>query len=468
MFNETILLKQHTPIIHFQHEQEGATLRATELKPKLDRFLIEEAGNDWSQIDRSWKIGGGIEGQKALDYKIKIIQVGVRADLPKDRRGNYILPMFFGNQGTNKNDSEYKIPVLYQDTDVSSSVTKLEFSSFNPELLTHIKENFSAFICSNNFGMRQSKGYGSFFIHPDDTLHKPIDSFNQHELKFSIKTGNWHEAMAQIELFYKMLRSGINEVRGFEPRINNNRVYNDRSKTVAYCKPVIFLYALKRRGKQWDKKSIKEHFFSVSEYYKRTVSKKEADRIKEKLRYQDDIYELYEKGLTLQQNGIDDDGFCPVHFSQQGGDDLLFRDLFGLSSEQAWRSYGAKLSKEHKASKKTDLIERMKSPLTFKVINNRETKEFDIFLFTKPVPSTVLGECFKIKVKSEKDNRNRPLNQFPEAKELKFPSQFSWDDFFDFLKNDFDLNEAFSVGKNGKEYKILKQIIDQIQDKNNS
>lgn len=34
-----VKLKQHTPIIHFQWEQKGATLRATELKPKLDLFL---------------------------------------------------------------------------------------------------------------------------------------------------------------------------------------------------------------------------------------------------------------------------------------------------------------------------------------------------------------------------------------------------------------------------------------------
>ncbi len=36
------ILKQHTPIIHFQHLQGGATLRSTEVKSKLDRFLIKE------------------------------------------------------------------------------------------------------------------------------------------------------------------------------------------------------------------------------------------------------------------------------------------------------------------------------------------------------------------------------------------------------------------------------------------
>ena len=32
-------LKQITPMIHFQ-DDDGATIRATELKPKLDRFIL--------------------------------------------------------------------------------------------------------------------------------------------------------------------------------------------------------------------------------------------------------------------------------------------------------------------------------------------------------------------------------------------------------------------------------------------
>lgn len=44
MYKLPIKLKQHTPIIHFQHKQVGATLRATEVKPKLDRFLLEKLG----------------------------------------------------------------------------------------------------------------------------------------------------------------------------------------------------------------------------------------------------------------------------------------------------------------------------------------------------------------------------------------------------------------------------------------
>ena len=35
-------LKQHTPLLHFQYEQERATLRVSEVKPKLDRYIVEK------------------------------------------------------------------------------------------------------------------------------------------------------------------------------------------------------------------------------------------------------------------------------------------------------------------------------------------------------------------------------------------------------------------------------------------
>ena len=35
----TIKLKQHTPVLHFQADA-AAPIRATELKPKLDKFII--------------------------------------------------------------------------------------------------------------------------------------------------------------------------------------------------------------------------------------------------------------------------------------------------------------------------------------------------------------------------------------------------------------------------------------------
>lgn len=40
-YKMTIKLLAQSPMIHFQGKIDGATLRGSELKPKLDRFLIK-------------------------------------------------------------------------------------------------------------------------------------------------------------------------------------------------------------------------------------------------------------------------------------------------------------------------------------------------------------------------------------------------------------------------------------------
>jgi hypothetical protein len=62
-FKLTFHLKQHSHLLHFQYQQAGACLRATELKPKLDRFLIEHYfKNDKSRYEKL--LIGYIESKK--------------------------------------------------------------------------------------------------------------------------------------------------------------------------------------------------------------------------------------------------------------------------------------------------------------------------------------------------------------------------------------------------------------------
>lgn len=69
-FKVEFTLKQHTPIIHFQSDQSGATLRATELKPKFDRFLISQFKKE--NIDfKNFLIN---QDKYALNYKILLPQ----------------------------------------------------------------------------------------------------------------------------------------------------------------------------------------------------------------------------------------------------------------------------------------------------------------------------------------------------------------------------------------------------------
>ena len=57
-------LKCQSPMIHFQGEEESATLRASEVKPKLDRYLLE-CEPKLKKYER--------KDTEALDYKMQII-----------------------------------------------------------------------------------------------------------------------------------------------------------------------------------------------------------------------------------------------------------------------------------------------------------------------------------------------------------------------------------------------------------
>lgn len=50
IYNINIELKQVSPMLHFQGREDGATIRATELKPKLDRFILSWIAFENSKI----------------------------------------------------------------------------------------------------------------------------------------------------------------------------------------------------------------------------------------------------------------------------------------------------------------------------------------------------------------------------------------------------------------------------------
>ena len=207
-------LKQHTPIIHFQSDQSGATLRATELKPKLDRFLLENVeGIPFKE---------NTNGSKSLDYKVKI-----EADLSHSKEIDARNPLFFGNMGTGE-AKKFK---------EHSKAFKIEFFSFSSAVLISIKDNFEAFLANTNFGTRQSKGFGGFYIEG-----KAFDkSLIEHKVySFNSTQKDWQE---DIKFFYAFLRAGINtaKFRGI------------------YAKAVIFSYA-KSKNITWDKKAIKNFY----------------------------------------------------------------------------------------------------------------------------------------------------------------------------------------------------------------
>lgn len=286
-FKLEFTLKQHTPMIHFQSEQRGATLRATELKPKLDRFLIEYAFENDKALYEKFLIDGQ---EKALNYKVSISPDMTNGQDISDRNA-----LFFGNMGDGK-DKKFK---------ENNQSIKLILFSYNPKLTEILKEYLEAFLANTNFGTRQSKGFGSFYI--SKTFDKSLVKYPVYSFTSSVK--GWQE---DIKHFYGFLRAGINTAnfRGI------------------YAKAVIFAYA-KEKGITWDKKAIKKRYM-----------KSHLER------QQDEHGEMN----------------SPVHYDSDN--EKIMRDLFGLSSSQSWMSYKATVTKDDTAKE----MARFKSPITFKPI----------------------------------------------------------------------------------------------------
>ena len=65
-FQKEYDLKAHSPLIHFQSDSSGATLRATEVKPKLDRYILKHC----KDIPKEW-IRDNVNGKSFAEYNKK-------------------------------------------------------------------------------------------------------------------------------------------------------------------------------------------------------------------------------------------------------------------------------------------------------------------------------------------------------------------------------------------------------------
>ena len=239
-------LKQHTPIIHFQHDQYGATFRASELKPKLDKFLIkifEEKGVAYKE----WLVGKG--DHPALDYKLKITSESQMINGVESNK------TFFGGMG-HKGEKEYTW---------DNEPFDLFIFSINNELRKKIKEYFRYFLAETNFGTRQTKGNGSFYIDKSDT-----DNFI--DIEKVLPSGTFYISITQtddksisqiIDYYYKRLKAGIN-------------LNFDNRCTGEYNKSFLFQYFNSLTEKGWEKRYIKEKFFGLyddgkEKYFIRTL-----------------------------------------------------------------------------------------------------------------------------------------------------------------------------------------------------
>lgn len=250
-------LVQHTPLIHFQHSEPHACLRATEVKPKLDRFLIEQLEKDDRFGDGRWKkwfVGDG--SQQSFDYMMRITPNSERVERtqsieraiaraehrPPNASFHEIHKNYFGNMASGNNIQDtirktFKESLFYKDG------LTLTIRCFIPELLTLIDEHIRGFFMMHNFGTRQRKGFGSFTVDISTKPNEPkgFDLVGKYcpnayycKLDGNVNADALLDAVWVISAF---LRSGFNRgegnyVRGFVFRYfqrEKNPLANDKA-----------------------------------------------------------------------------------------------------------------------------------------------------------------------------------------------------------------------------------------------
>ena len=251
----TVTLKQHTPLLHFQHEQEGATLRASEVKPMLDKFIIENQFNNEKEKYKDFVIKSNTNEIAALNYKLKIKGIGeekVKLDSytsEKDGKTIYetkTFPLVLSNMGGKEEKESLVNFSFYKEIE-------LTFLYLNEDLGGYIEYWIDLFFAERNFGQRKDKGFGSFSVISINGEKKdlPIDDIRHiSQLQFRTNYRNnkdlFETIFNVIDFYWKCLKSGINYTM--------NKKFPDR-----YIKSFLWIY-LNNKEQTWEKKFIKEKF----------------------------------------------------------------------------------------------------------------------------------------------------------------------------------------------------------------
>lgn len=270
-FQLTFTLKQHTPIIHFQHQQVGATLRATEVKPKLDKFIIQKMKAEKKSVPDSWYNN---KERGSLDYKIRILNskkeektVRLEFETTFDRQTqsnkykvnrNSAYPMMLANMVAKNSKEELKDLRQFEEIDCS-------IICLNTELKMILEESLSSFFALHNFGNRNNKGFGSFSVSKlndiNITWNETLLPLNT--IFLNIPSNDKKTIFDVIDYFYKWLKSGVNY---------SYDSYNNKCNTGRYKKAVLFeylesLYPISPAlGENWEKKWMKEKYLSLPVY----------------------------------------------------------------------------------------------------------------------------------------------------------------------------------------------------------
>lgn len=445
-----VTLKQHTPLIHFQHDQEGATLRASEVKPKLDKFILTKLGEgDYQKgfetaIEKGWIINNGKNDCKALNYKMKINidKSSIRTDYllasyikdtnitELERQGIKAISNtpFFAQEKQNgeivkacQNHNEIrKWNEIEKKGVFENGNIYIKIITEEEELCSEISKHIQPFFISTNFGTRQSKGFGCFLPTNIMNDNREIALINNEKLlkqefsfvyKKTLRSSEIGRILHTVNYDYKLLKSGINIPK------------------TQYKKSILFEYFIDKNIR-WEKRKIKQ------------CIKEQGFNLKCS---NPPIYGKNEK----TEKGWNDPRTFQYYF---------IRALLGLSSKYEFKLYNekdkdaiivsvflkGKIVEEAERKHRNDYativdkndkthyyelssdIERFRSPLLFKVIDN------NVYLVGNELPKEIQDKEFIFQIHDYRNKRNA-MCSLEKSKQKDFilstPKDFSLVDF---------------------------------------
>ncbi|TYQ16304.1 UNVERIFIED_CONTAM: hypothetical protein Cloal_2830 [Acetivibrio alkalicellulosi] len=243
LYKKEFKLQQLTPIIHFQHYQDNPTLRATEVKPKLDRFVHVWMEKKGLQIPEEWYLEK--DKHYALNYKMRIEATGtpiksttIEDDIERIKAGKRpgstkITQSYFANMVSGTGDERinnirktYKETVFYNEPiDLTViSFCKKTVNSFG--LLDVLIETIPLFFMINNFGTRQSKGFGSFVIADLPNLHEKISEIYPAYYYIEYKNQeDYNTKLGDIWIMSNLMKSGFNYTFKYKTDYYKGRIF---------------------------------------------------------------------------------------------------------------------------------------------------------------------------------------------------------------------------------------------------
>ena len=373
-----VQLEAQSPIIHFQHDQAGATLRASEVKPKLDRFLLnkmeQETGKRVAVLkeDNGYAVMFTDKEHNALNYRMNFEVPGNAYWVEPGTFKPESYSIYYGNSGVH-DEKEKKKAVFTNPV--------MNLMCFNQVLRNYIEKYLVEFFAVTNFGTMQDKGFGSFM--PKECLQKSGEL-----------------TLEETKRFAEMLKQAAGSVHCYS--MSFVRVPEEINAKNAWCtkvfKQIKDFYGIMKSGQNFGG-YCRSYLF---QYMHGTDNKGNRDD----LSIDNEKAWLKQKGIVpiIEKNGKTD---------RVDKNPRYVRALLGVGAGMSFIQKDGKRLKVKINHKKGDgdAIERMDSPVKFKIIRNK------VFITAEEVPEEIYGRMFEFQNKERNWDGNKRGSLMTPSKE---------------------------------------------------